>query len=111
MLNSNSKLNAISSGYAQKLVFKVWKINIRAQKIDGSILKTYKMVIADFQVKDKVDRPKCFQKTFLIADTKFEVILKIFFLKMSNANMSFGEELLMWKSYSTNEALLTIEQI
>ena len=37
--------------FAQKLSFKVWKTNIGAQKIDGSTLETFKMVIVNFQGK------------------------------------------------------------
>ena len=65
------------------------------------------MVIADFQVEDKGGRPRFFQKTFLVANTKFEMVLKMLFLKISNANIAFGEGTLTWKSYITNEALLT----
>ena len=46
-----------------------------------------------------------------MADIKFEVILEIPFLKISNANIVFGEKILMWKSYITNEALWTTEQV
>ena len=53
------------------------------------------MVIADFQVEDKANRPRFFQETFLVADTKFEVILGMPLLKISNADMSFGEGTLM----------------
>ena len=53
------------------------------------------MVIADFQVEDKGGRPKFFQKTFLVTDTKFEVVLGMPFLKLSNADVSFGEGTLM----------------
>ena len=69
------------------------------------------MVIADFQVENKTSRPRFFQKTFLVADTKFEVILEMLFLKISNADVSFGKKILTWKTYTTNEALPTIEQI
>ena len=69
------------------------------------------MVIADFQVEDKANRPKFFQETFLVADTQFEVILGMSFLKISNADMSFSERTLTWKTYITNEALPTTEQI
>ena len=69
------------------------------------------MVIADFQVEDKGSRPRFFQKTFLVADTKFEVVLGILFLKISNTNVAFGEETLMWRSYSTNKALPTTKQV
>ena len=35
----------------------------------------------------------------------------MFFLKLSNANMLFDEETLMWKSYTTNKVLPTTEQV
>ena len=46
-----------------------------------------------------------------MADTKFEVILGILFLKINNADVSFGERTLMWKTYITNEALPTTKQV
>ena len=84
----------MSSVYAKRLGLKTWKTNVGARKIDGSVLKTFGMVIADFQVENKGGRPKFFEKTFLVADTKFEVVLEMFFLKISNANLAFGEETL-----------------
>ena len=56
-------------------------INVRAQKINDSVLKTFEMVIADFQIEDKVSRPRFFQEIFLVANTKFEVVLEMLFLK------------------------------
>ena len=53
------------------------------------------MVIATFQIKDKVNKFKFFQKTFLVANTKFVIILKIFFLKITNANMFFSKKIFM----------------
>ena len=53
------------------------------------------MIIANFQIKDKVDKLKFFYKTFLIADTKFKVILGIFFLKLSNVDISFDKKILI----------------
>ena len=97
--------------YARKLELKIRRTNIGAQKIDGSALKIFGMIIADFQVEDKASRPRFFQKTFLVADTKFEVILGMLFLKISNADVSFGEETLTWRTYTTNEALPTTEQV
>ena len=79
---------------AQKLGFKVQKTNVRAQKIDGSVLETFEMVIADFQVENKVGRPRFFQEIFLVANTKFEFILRMLFLKLSNADVLFGEKTL-----------------
>ena len=101
----------MSPAYIKRLGLKAWKTNVGAQKIDGSALQIFKMVIADFQVEDKIGKPKFFQETFLIIDTKFEVILGMSFLKISNADMAFGKVTLTWKSYTTNEALPTTEQV
>ena len=62
------------------------------------------MVIADFQVEDKGGRPQFFQETFLVANTKFEVVPGMPFLKLSNVDVSFGEGTLMGKSNTTNKA-------
>ena len=94
MLNSGSKVNAISPVYIEKLGLKTRKTNVGAQKINGSALETFGMVIANFQIEDKGGRPRFFQETFLVANTKFEMILGMPFLKISNANMAFGEETL-----------------
>ena len=80
--------------YARKLGLKIWRTNIRAQKIDGSVQEIFEMVIADFQIEDKASRPRFFQKTFLVVNTKFEMILERPFLKISNADVSFGEKTL-----------------
>ena len=85
----------MSPAYIEKLGFKIQKTNVKAQKIDGSILKIFGMVIVDFQIEDKVGRPKFFQEIFLVADTKFEVILRMFFLKISNTNILFDKKILM----------------
>ena len=55
--------------------------------------------------------PRFFQETFLVADTKFEVILEMLFLKISNADVLFGEGTLTWRTYTTNEALSTTERV
>ena len=46
-----------------------------------------------------------------MANTKFEVILGMLFLKLSNANVSFNEKTLTWRTYTTNKALSTIKQV
>ena len=69
------------------------------------------MVIADLQMEDKGSRPRFFQETFLVADTKFEMILEMSFLKIDNANVAFDKKTLIWKSYTTNKALPTTKQV
>ena len=46
-----------------------------------------------------------------MANTKFEIVLEMLFLKISNANMTFGEGTLTWKSYTINKALSTTKQV
>ena len=91
MLDSGSKVNAMSPAYVERLGLKTRKTNVGAQKIDGSALEIFGMVIADFQMEDKDGRPRFFQETFLVADTKFEVVLGMPFLKISNVDVTFGE--------------------
>ena len=65
------------------------------------------MMIANFNLENKIGRPRFIQKPFLVVDTKFEVILGILFFKISIADMSFGKKTLIWKSYTINKALST----
>ena len=97
--------------YAWKLELKIWKTNIGAQKIDGFALETFEIVIADFQIENKARKPRFFQETILLANTKFEMILVIFFFKISNANVSFGKKTLMWNSYIIIKTLFTTKQV
>ena len=48
MLDSGCKVNAMNLAYAKNLGLKTWKTNVGAQKIDGSALEIFEMVIADF---------------------------------------------------------------
>ena len=48
LLNSRSKVNAMIPAYAAHLGLKVRVTNIRVQKIDGSLLAIYSMVIPAF---------------------------------------------------------------
>lgn len=46
-----------------------------------------------------------------MANTKYNVILEIRFLKLNNANMLFRKKLFLQKFYITNKALPTIKQV
>ena len=83
----------MSLNFIWKLGFKIQKTSVKAQKIDDSILNTFEIVIADFQMKDKANKPRFFQKLFLIIDINFEMILKIFFLKISNIDILFSKKI------------------
>ena len=111
LLDSDSEVNAMSLAFVKKLDFKTRKINIRAQEIYGSAFETFEMVITDFLVEDKGSKPRFFQEIFLVADTKFKVVLGMLFSKISNADVSFGEETFTWKFYTINEVLPITKQV
>ena len=48
LLDSSSKINTMNLNFARKLGLKVLKTNVGVQKIDGSALKIFGMVIVDF---------------------------------------------------------------
>ena len=69
------------------------------------------MVLISFQVKDKLGKARFFQKTFLLDNVSMEVVLRISFLTLSNANIQFAEKKLTWRSYTAAEALSTIKRV
>ena len=111
LLDSGSEVNAMSPAYAAHLSLKVRVTNVGAQKIEGFSPATYGMVIAAFQVVNKLGRSQFFQETFLLADISIEVVLGMPFFTFSNANVQFAEKELTWRTYTTEEAFLTTRQI
>ena len=69
------------------------------------------MIIVDFQIEYKVNRPRFFQEVFLVTNIKFEIILEMLFLKLNNIDMLFDKKTLTWRIYTTNAALPTIELV
>lgn len=78
--------------YAAKLGLATLKIDVEAQKIDGSALVIYGIVLAGFSVQDKLSKIWFFEKTFLLAGTSMKVILEKSFLTFSNADAQFIEK-------------------
>ena len=87
LLNSGSKINAITPAYAAQLGLKMQRTNIGAQKIDEFSLATYGMVITVFQVLNKLGCSRFFQEIFLLANISIEVVLGIPFLTLNNADV------------------------
>ena len=111
LINSGSEVNAMTPTYTSKLSLRVYHTDVGAQKIDGSTLQMFGMVLANFQVKDKLGRTRFFQETFLLADISAEVVLGMPFLTLSNADVQFVEKELTWRSYTTAEALSTTKRV
>ena len=111
LLDSGSEVNAMNPAYASRLGLRVHRNDIGAQKIDGSTLKTFGMVLASFQVEDKLGKIQFLQKTFLLADISTEVVLGMPFLTLSNTDVQFIEKELTWRTYTTAEALPTTKRV
>ena len=60
LIDSGSEVNAMILAYAKQLGLQTQRTDVRAQNIDGSSLATYGIVIAIFQVKDKLGRARFF---------------------------------------------------
>ena len=92
LIDSGSKVNAMTPGYTSKLGLKVCPTNGGAQKIDDSTLKTFEIVLASFQVENTLGRAQFFQETFLLTDLSIEVVLGMPFLTLTNANIKFAQK-------------------
>ena len=66
--------------------------NVGAQKIDGTTLETYEMVVAAFSVTDQADKIRFFEKTFLVANVSLDMVLGMPFFTLSSANVNFPKK-------------------
>ena len=111
LLNSESKVNAITSAYVAHLSLKVGLTNVGMQKIDGFSVATYGIVIAAFQIVNKLGRSRFFQETFLLTDISMKVVLGMFFPTLNNVNVQFAEKELIWRIYITEKAFPTPRKV
>ena len=111
LIDLGSEINAMTPEYAPKLGLKIHASDVGAQKIDGSTLETFGMVLTSFRVEDKLGWARYFQETFLLADTRVEVVLGMSFLSLSNADIQFAKKELTWRSYTAVKALPTTKRV
>ena len=89
LLDSKSKVNIRNPTFTFQLGLKIWKTNIRAQKIEDTTLETYGIVVSTFSMSDKESRERFFEESFLLASLKSDTVLGMPFLTMSNADVDF----------------------
>ena len=92
MINLN-EVNAIYSTLVKELGFPIKPSDIGAQKIDSTMLDTYRILVVAFLMTDKANQVKFFEETLLIANVSLEIVFGIFFLILSGADVDF----LDWK--------------
>lgn len=54
LIDSNSKVNAMTSAYAAKLRLSIWKTSVETQIMDSITLKTYDIISAKFIIKNSL---------------------------------------------------------
>ena len=69
LIGLDNKVNAMTLPYTKQLGYQVQKTDIGAQKIESSLLRTFWMIIASFQIKDKLGKALFFQESFLLVET------------------------------------------
>lgn len=106
LIDSDSKVNAMTLAYVVKLDLTIQKTSIKAEKIDGSLLAANGIASAKFLLQRILERIWFFEETIILVNTSMKVILKMSFLFFSKANIEFTElEKLTWRSYTTIKAL------
>ena len=89
LFNSKSEINTIHLIFAKELDLPIRPTDIRMQKIDGTILDSYRMVVIAFLIMNKANQIGFFEKTFLVANVSPEIVFEMLFLTLSNANIDF----------------------
>lgn len=88
-MDFDNQVNKITIANLTKLGLNIQPTNVRAQKIDISIFETLKIVLASFEINNKLLRSQFFQETFLLVNTNKKVVLGICFLTFKNADKLF----------------------
>ena len=111
LFDSSGKVNAIHSTLAQKLELPIKPTDVRAQKIDSTMLDIFGMVVSAFSVTNKANRVRFFEEIFLVANVSPEVVLGMPFLILSGADVDFAGRELWWKTYTTEEDFSTTRHV
>ena len=111
LFDSGSEVNVIQPTLARNLGLSIRPTDVVAQKIDGTMLDTFGMVVSAFSVTDKANRVRFFEETFLVANVSPKVVLGMPFLTLSGADVDFSGRELRWKTYTAKEALPTTRRV
>lgn len=81
------------------------------RKIVSSSLKTYSIVSMGVFFQDSLERVQFFKKTFLLAETSMKMVLEMFSLALSNANVKFDARQLLWRKYIVAKAIPAAKRV
>ena len=60
-----------------------------SRNINGITLETFGIIVSTFSILDKDDKVKFFERSFLLADIKPDIVLEMLFLTMNNIDINF----------------------
>lgn len=106
-INSGSEVNLLQPNFARKLDLHVYKTDVGIQKINGSRLETFGMIIVFFLVENNNRRFCFFEENFMLVDISMDVAHRILFLTLSNVEINFTDRELKWMSYIITKVFLT----
>ena len=94
LINLESEVNASYLSFTKQLSLPIRPIDVGTQKIDGTTLDTYAIVVAVFLMMDKANQVRFFEEIFLVANFSPKIVFGMSFLTLSGANIDFsGREL------------------
>ena len=111
LIDSGSEVNAVYLFFVKQQGLFIRPTNVGAQKIDSTTLDTHKIVVAAFSIVDKANQVRFFEKTFLLANVSSEVVFRISFLTLSNADVDFSGQDFWWRTYTIEKALPTTRRV
>ena len=89
LLDSDSKVNVIHPTFARELGLFIRSTDVEVQKIDGTTLDTFGMIVIAFSVTNQVNWVKFFKETFLVANVSPEVVFGMLFFTLSDTDIDF----------------------
>ena len=89
LFDSGTEVNTIYPNFAKELGFLIKPTDVRAQKIDGTTLVTFGIIVADFSMINKTNQVRFFEEIFLVAYVSPKVVFGMLFLTLSDAEVDF----------------------
>ena len=89
MIDSRIKINAIYPIFVKELAFFPRPTDAGVQKIDGTMLDSYEMIVTTFSMIDNINQARFFERTFLVVNISPAIVFEIPFLTLSSANIDF----------------------
>lgn len=111
LINLRSKVHGMQPSLARKSSVHICESNISAEKIDGSILKTYGMVITLFHMDDKDVKFCFFAETFILANISMNITFGMSLFTLSNIEVNFNNRELKWRFYIIAKAITITRQL